>query len=66
MHRAIPRHSFLWGPSTKEGANHCIEGAFYFSFGQKRSKLGTLLQTDAIEAEMKKKEKKILTVRSSL
>jgi hypothetical protein len=34
----------------------------YFSFHQKWSKLGTLLQSDAKKAEMKKKNK-ILTMR---
>jgi hypothetical protein len=36
-------------------------GSLYFSFHQKRSKLGIFLQTDANNAEMKKKSK-FLTV----
>jgi hypothetical protein len=32
-------------------------GSLYFSFHQKRSKLGIFLQTDANNAEMKKKDK---------
>jgi hypothetical protein len=35
-------------------------GSFYLSFHQKWSKLGTLLQTDANEAEIKKKNKNFL------
>jgi hypothetical protein len=45
----------------KKGALHNLGGSLYLSFHQKWRKLGTLLQTYALEAEMKKNVK-FLTV----
>jgi hypothetical protein len=52
--------SFLWFDLSWVLQNACSKGeSLYFNFHQKWSKLGTLSQTDANEAEIKKKVEKL-------
>jgi hypothetical protein len=40
--------------TSKEGTLHYMEAAYFLVFIRNKSKLGTFLQTDGNEAEMKK------------